>query len=183
MAKFVILHTENPYLDPGQNHDSEDREINQTLFPKIVDMTREKLTRGVKVYYLAHCSKHPFDEGIYEGFKPLMSKMQFLPTENALRQFLRCKKMLLEDNHEELVEIAGIARVLCVRVAELLFRGRDCFQDTVAYFKPTYEQYRNHSEEMGWTPEEFRKIFWAELNALVIEDLTDRPLPKIARFI
>ena len=88
------------------------------------------------------------------------------------------KKLILEDDPDQKITIAGIARLMCVRLTEILLQGIHREDDQLTAKPISLTDFAKQADNLNWTPQEFRKIYSAKLNATVAEKLTDAPLLK-----
>ncbi|MBW3004861.1 hypothetical protein KY310_03440 [Candidatus Woesearchaeota archaeon] len=154
MEALVVIHAEKTYLHNPRGP------LNG-LVPKIADAIGE----SELVYFLAAESDNPFGAKMFPEISRYASKLHFIPAKKLIVQFLEAKKRLLDDGVEK-AGLAGICYYVCLRDVKKLFSG-----DGGRFGR---EQYRTTAEDLGWTAEEFARVFDTKIETRFREDLTDK---------
>ena len=162
MEALVVVHTEKYYL---KGIGARCRRRNKELFEKIA---REigRVIDNKTVYFLAVESEHPYQKGMFPDISQYGTKIEFIPPRKCLaEQFLKTKQRMLEQGITK-AELAGISIYVCVNDVHCLLTGEEG-----DYTKVSYATAR---EKMGWSEEEFKKVFETKIDAVVREELTDK---------
>ncbi|MBW3018077.1 hypothetical protein KY325_02890 [Candidatus Woesearchaeota archaeon] len=159
MGALVVIHAEKTYLHNPR------RESFNGLVPRIASAIEESITKNEQVYFLAAASNNPYGSKMFPEISRYASKMQFMPAKKFVSQFLETKKRLLDDSVDR-AELAGICYYVCLQDVRRLFSGNGG--------RYGREQYETTAKDMGWTDEEFEKVFETKIDTIIREELTDK---------
>ncbi len=166
MEGLLVIHTEIEYVSQ-KKYGRRCANETKTLFDKIAAEIGRYIKREDRVYYLAEESESQDSRLIYTPIKSYFPNMTFIPNEAYRQQCLVAKELILSDKPKR-VALAGVAYDACVMNMYTLLLGKE--NPDTGFTKLQYGEIAK--AVLGWSKDEFEKIFSHKVNAQIREDLT-----------